>query len=278
MSFNFDKAIKESAATSTDDLLGAIILGPSGAGKSSIMGTLPGKILYLHTTGESHGPKSARATGGKNIVPVCIDRDNDVALGPDATYARLLDILSSVDGLKKLGIQSVAIDGASELESIIRATDKWMKMCTTAQGKHNGFAEPTATITLMRPVISALKSLQQTLGVHYAVSCILDVKSLGTDGAIEEATPRLQGFSVAESLVQQFGDVLVVGRMERDGVVKHKIQMMSDVTKVAKDERGTVKKSINFAPRIAGVLVGDLPPLMDADLSKVVELKKAKVQ
>jgi hypothetical protein len=278
MSFNFDKALADSSSNKGDHLLGAIVLGPSGAGKSSVMGTMPGKILYLHTTGESHGPKSARATGKANVMAVCIDRDGDSVLSPDASYDRLLAILSDIEGIKKLGIGSIALDGASELESIVRATDKWAKMCTTAQGKHNGFAEPTATITMLRPVISALKTLQQRLAVHYAVSCILDVKTLGADGAIEEATPRLQGFSVAESLVQQFGDVLVVGRMERDGVVKHKLQFMSDVTKVAKDERGTVKKAINFAPRLAGVLVSDLAGLMDADLAKLVDFKKDKLK
>lgn len=276
VAFNFDKAITESATTN-ELLLSAVVLGPSGAGKSSIMGTLPGKILFLHTTGESHGPKAARTTGTDRVVSICIDQDGGVALSPDAAYERLLQILTSADGIRALGVESIAIDGASEIETIIRGTDKWAAMCRSTQGKHNGFAEPTATITMFRPIICALKDLQSKLGVHYAVSCILDVKGLGADGEIVEASPRLLGFSVAESVLQQFDDKLVVGRMQRDGVVKHKLQFMTGMSKVSKDDRGTIKKAINYSPTVSGVLVQDLPEYMDADLSKVIEMKvKAK--
>ncbi len=275
MSFNFQKAIAESSKN-TDSLLSAIVLGSSGAGKSSILGTLPGKILYLHTTGESHGPTAARSTGGDRVVPICIDKDGDTRLGADAAYERLLSILTSVEGLKSLGITSIAIDGAAELEHIVRGMDKWAKLCQTSGGKHSGFEEPRATITLLRPIITALKDTQLALGLHCALTCTLDVRAVGSAGEVEEATPRIQGYSVAESIVQQFSDVLVVGRMQRDGVVKHKLQFMTEVTKVSKDDRGTVKKAINFAPRISGVLVGDLPAILDADLATVIGLKAAK--
>jgi hypothetical protein len=53
---------------------------------------------------------------------------------------------------------------------------------------------------------------------------------------------------------------------------------MSDVSKTSKDEMGNVKKTVNFAPRIAGLLVSDLPPIMDADLSQVIKLKQEKLK
>ncbi len=275
MSFNFQKAIADSSKN-TDSLLSAIILGSSGAGKSSILGTMPGKILYLYTTGESHGPTAARSTGGDRVVPICIDKDGDSRLGPDAAYERLLSILTSVEGLKSLGIKSIAIDGAAELEHIVRGMDKWAKLCLTTGGKHSGFEEPRATITLLRPIITALKDTQAALGLHCAMTCTLDVRSVGANGEVEEATPRIQGYSVAEALVQQFSDVLVVGRMQREGIVKHKLQFMTDVTKVSKDDRGTIKKAINFAPRVSGILVGDLPVFLDANLVAVLALKETK--
>ncbi len=278
MSFDFKSAIADAKKEYDNVLVSAIVLGPSGAGKSSIMGTFGVKTLYLYTSGESHGPKSARTLGGDNIVPICIDQDAGKSLGPDAAYSRLLDILNSSAAIKQLGVGAVTLDGASELENIIRGTDKWAKACLTDKGKHNTFGEGAATANMFRAVTAALRNLQLELGVHYAVSCILDVKTMGPNGAIEEATPRLTGYSVAESLVQQFGDVLVVGRMERDDVVKHKIQFMSDVTKVSKDALGTVKKAVNFAPRLAGVQVQDLPPFMDADLAGIVKLKKEKLK
>ncbi len=276
MGFNFDAAIKEANSAATDNLVSAIILGPSGAGKSSLMGTFGVKTLYLHTSGENHGPQSARTLGGSDIISVCIDRDAEKTLGPDEAYARLLSMLGDVDGIKKLGVKAIAIDGASELEAIIRNTEKWKQLCTASNGKHNGFGEPAATISILRPILNALRDLQSRLQIHAAVSCILDVKDIGTDGAILEATPRLVGYSVAETLIQQFADVLVVGRMTKGDQAKHKIQFMSDVTKTSKDAMGTVKKAINFAPRIAGVLVNKLPPIMDADLSQVIKLKSDK--
>lgn len=275
MAFNFKQALKQAQDETANTNLGAIVLGSSGAGKSSLMGTFGVKTLFLHTSsGESHGKDSAKRLGGANVVPIFFDKEGKENLSPDATYSKLLDILRAKEDILGNGFEAIAIDGASEIEFVIRQTKQWQQLCLSGQGKHNSFAEPAATLTLLRPIIVALKDL----GIHYAMSCILDVKELGPNSEIVEATPRLSGYSVAESLVQQFGDVLVVGRMARAGLVKHKIQMMSDITKTSKDSTGEVKKTVNFAPRIAGLLVTELPPLMDADLSQVIKLKQEKLK
>jgi hypothetical protein len=240
--------------------------------------------LYLHTGGEAHGVKSAKLAGS-SVVPIRIDFDASApkevknehgGLKPDAAYKRLLEILSNVDGIKKQGFTSIALDGATEIEAIIVATDQWKQGCMSDKGKHNSFAEGRVTLNMFRPILAALQHLQVTIGVHYALTCTLDVKSAGIHGEIEEASPRLSGYAVAESVIQQFGDVLVVGLMEKDGVKKHKLQFMTDVTKVSKDIVGNVKKSINFTPRISGVRVEELPPYMDPDLSKIVATKAGK--
>lgn len=281
MAFDFDKAEKEAAKLIDNTKLGAIVLGSSGGGKSFALGTLPGKILYLYTGSENHGVDSARISASK-IVPVQIDLDGAASdeqklpngmLKPDAAYKRLLSILGEVEGIKKAGFGSVVIDGATELESIITATEQWKLMCQTDKGKHNPYAESKSTVAMFRPIVSALHNLQTQLGTHFAMTCILDVKSAGVYGEIEEASPRLSGYSVAESLIQQFGDVIVVGRMSKDNVAKHKFQFMTDVTRVSKDVLGNVKKAINFAPRVRGVPLERLPTYLDPDFKKVLELK-----
>jgi len=272
--FDFKKGLKDSQAAMNDKHLAAVILGPSGGGKSFLCGTMGVKTLYLYMSGESHGPVSAKVTGGANVDAYCLDIYDGKILTADQTYDHLLAVLSDQDNFK--GYKAVVLDGASELESVIRNSSKLIKEITTDKGGRNAFAIPAATVSLFRPVLNALKSLQRNLGLHYAVTCILDVKSLGSDGEILESTPRLQGYSVAESLVQHFDDVLVVGRMSRDDVVKHKIQFGSNVTKVSKSETGVVKKAVNYNPRISGLGVSDLPPMMDADLSEVIALKTGK--
>lgn len=269
--FDFEKAIKEAATAANSPLVGAIILGSSGAGKSSLMGTSGLKTLYLYTSGEDHGVKAAKAIDGADIVPVCLDYADGIKLGNDDTYARLLAILGSSEALAGQKIGMVAVDGASELEAVIRGTKAWAQACLSASGKHNAFGEPSATVSMFRPILSGLKDLQRKIGCHFAVTCILDVKAMGPNGEIEEASPRLLGYSVAESLVQQFGDVLVVGKMAKEGVVRYKLQTLTDIVKVSKDDKGTLKRSFNFAPRLSGLQ--NLPAYMNADLKDVIKLK-----
>jgi energy-coupling factor transporter ATP-binding protein EcfA2 len=275
--FDFEAAIASASKDANSTALEALILGASGSGKSTLCGTLGCKTLYLYASGENHGVKAARSIGDKDVVPVCFDESKDfVPTTPDEALRNLLGILNDVALIKKHGFQAVVIDGASELEYLIRASAEWKKACTTAKGQHNGFEEPKATLNGFRPIVTALKNLQRQLGIHFAMTCILDVKEMGSNGEVVEASPRLQGYSVAESLVQQFGDVLVVGKMAKNNQIKYKLQFMTELTKTAKEENGTVKRSLNFSPRVAGVNVGPegLPALMDADLEAVVELKK----
>lgn len=267
--FDFEKALKDAKKDLDNHLLRALVLGPSGSGKSTLLGTFGCRTLYLYTTGESHGPVAA-SSNGADIIPVCIDRDGDTVLAADESYNRLLTILGSGDQIKKMGVGAIAIDGATELETIIRQTTKWRKACETDKGKHNGFAEPAATLMMFRAVLDALRKLQLDLGIHYAMTCILDVKELADNGEILESTPRLTGYSVAEGLCQQL-EYFAVGRMTKGDKVSHRIQFMAGVTKASKDQVGRIKKTLNFNPRLFGV--NTPPATLDADLSKVIDLK-----
>lgn len=273
-SFNFTKAKQEALKDLTNNKLGALILGQSGAGKSSVAGTFNCKTLYLYTTGESHGAKAAGSLGGTNVFPVCLDYVDGVAVGPDAAYQRLLDILSDVDGIKSQKFGAIVLDGATELEVLIRATNKWRIRCQTDKGKHNNFAEGPATLALFRPVIDGLKDLQRKLGVHFAVTCVLDVQALADNGEVLESKPRLSTYAVAEGIVQQHEDIVVVGRMTNpQGEIAHRLQFLAGVTRESKDAAGVVKKSINFNPRLAGLGVHKLPQTLPADLNQLAALK-----
>ena len=285
MKFDFAKAIAATAEEVNNKALGALIMGASGGGKSFITGTLGVKTLYMYTLGEDHGPKAASVQGKDQVVPLCINYDADGNLltyidgetpDYDKIYGNLLNILSSGDALKEAGFEALVLDGVPELESIIRSTNLWKEKCKTNKGAHNSFAEGPAVNELMRPVFNLLKDCQRKHGMHYVVTMTLDVAQVGDDGSIIQASPQLSTYAVAETVARQFGDILVVGRMSKGDSVKHKIQFMSNVTRASKDLNGIIKKAMNFTPRLGAVPVENLPPIMDADLSKVLELKGYK--
>jgi hypothetical protein len=274
MAFDFKKAQKEAANDIKNTNLGLMVLGQSGAGKSTLAGTFGVKTLYLYTTGESHGAKAAATIGSDNISPVSINVENGTLLSADKAYERLLSILSSVEEIKAEGFKSVVVDGATELEILIRETSRWKLMCQTDKGTHNSWAEGKATLAMFRPVVDGLKSLQRTLGIHFMMTCALDVISVDDNGEIQESKPRLQTYSVAEGVIQQFEDIVVVGRMSNGDKVGHRLQFLAGVSRESKDAAGNVRKSINFNPRLSGVTLDKLPNTVKADVQELIKLKK----
>jgi len=254
------------------NLLFAAVCGSSGAGKSHVAGTLPGKILFLHLDSERHGSASASKSSG-SVIAVCIDKDKSGnTLKADEAWKRGLDCLSP-EVLKKAGIESVVLDGFTELEKLARATTKWANLCSTGSGKHNSFAEGSSTIALMDEYLRALRNAQDKVGVHVVCTCILDVQEIDDNGAVGVAKPRLSGYAVAEGLLQQMPDILVIGKVKgKDGKSGRVFQTNADVTRVSKDQSGNVKKFINFEPRLAGV-TGELPAFIKADFSTIIEMK-----
>lgn len=273
--FDFKKAIAAAELTMRNPLLEAIILGPQGAGKSYVLGTLGCKTLHLYGTRESHGPKTARVEGGTNIVPFCFTEYNGAALSSDDSLEMLKSVLTDHAYLKQQGFAAIALDGMAVLEEMIKGTTEWTEKCKTAKGGHNTFKETEASLELMARVINWLKAAQRELGVHIVVTGILDVKETDPNGGVVDATPRLGGYGLAESLNQHFGDILVVGKMTRAGESKWKFQFMSDLTRVAKDEHGQQKKAMNFNPRLSGCKV---EPIMDADLKQLAEYKAVQMK
>lgn len=273
MGFNFAKAKADAQADLQSNTLGAMVLGQSGAGKSSLAGTFGVKTLYLYTSGESHGAKAANSLGADNVVPVSVDFEDGKALSADKAYERLLSILDSAGSED---FKAVVVDGATEIEILIRNTAKWKVMCQTDKGIHNTWAEGKATLAMFRPIIDKLKALQRKK-IHFAMTCILDVVDVSENGEIKEAKPRLQTYSVAEGVIQQFEDIMVIGRMSKGNEVAHRIQFLAGVSRDSKDAEGQIRKSINFNPRISGIPIDRLPNTLKADLSEVIKLKEGKL-
>lgn len=257
-------------------LLFLALLGPSGSGKSHLAGTAEGKILYLHGGAESHGVTSARKSGG-DVLPVRIDRDKNGALKPDATYKRLLECCKS-EVIRKAEIKTIVLDGLTDLEKLIRETDEFKNRCTTAKGVYDKFSEVPAMISMMDKVFDALRTAQLECETHVVVLGILDVQAENEKtGAIEKAAPRLTGYGVAVTAIQQFGDILTVGKMRKpDGTAGWLIQTGSTVSKVSKaaeKDGGHVKKFINFDCRLQLPPGVELPAFIKADLAEVIKLK-----
>ena len=273
MAFNFKAAEATALAQLNNKALFAMILGASGSGKSSAIGTLPGKTLLIFGSGESHGPKAAAALGGA-VSAICVDVDESgKALTSDEAFARLMSIITDTDSIIKEKFANVAIDGAPELEAILVKSTRFIQMCTTDKGKTDGYAKGPAMSTLFREVVSALKTLHAK-GINVVMTCRADVRAMDDNGAISDCSPKLSSYGVAESLVSQFDDVLLVGCVAVGEKRGHVFQFSNTISKVSKDLQGTIKKILNFSPRVTGAK--DIPELLKADLKKVIELKGGK--
>lgn len=271
---NLSQLIKAGQERLKNKNVALCLLGPSGSGKSRACGTFGVKTLYLHTSGEGHGPASA-ASGGSEILPVCLDRDGDTVLSADEAYKRLLDILNSGAELKKLGVGAIALDGATELEAMIQNTTAW-KARLAAEYKGVKSYAGELTLSFFRPILVGLQKLQDDLGIHYVLTCILNVREVGENNEILDASPALYGFNVATGLIQQFPDILVVGQVSDGERTRPAIQLGSHVSRVSKDQASKeVRKLSNFFCRVTGADLSEAPDLVKPDLGRIARTKAA---
>ena len=256
-------------------LLALILFGAPSGGKSQAMGTMGVKTLFLYHGGESHGPASAKA-GGSEIIPYCVDVDeNGIKLDPDVAYNELVALLQNQKFFIDNGIKAVALDGAGEVEFLIMQTAFWR---TSAQARFKGVESYSFPITLemLRPIMDALRDLQLKLGIHFVVSCILDVKEFADNGVISDGTPKMFGYGTVSAFLQQFPDRMVIGQVEVNGTTKPRIQLASVVTKSTKDRTTKeITKLMHFRPQLQGVDLAAGPAFLSPDLSKLIAYKAA---
>jgi adenylate kinase family enzyme len=248
------------------------LIGPSGSGKSTACGTMGVPTLMLYTATERHGATNARAIGGDITDVDFTVRRADGLVDADASIKNLHEILSSPGLDKEFG--AVVIDSATELQLIHRRSNKFSNYCKNDKGIHNNFKESEADTAYFKEVLEDLVVLNNK-GVHVVMTCAAIVKSLADDGSVSEASPSLQGFSVAHDLLRNFSDILLVSRLvEEDGEggsrPQHKFIFRANVSKTSKDVRGQVLKTANFSPRISGLLLDKLPETTPADLGKII--------
>ena len=267
------KALKEKAKQQLSvNPLFLCIIGPSGAGKSTACGTLGVSTLFLYTATERHGPDNARAIGGDITEIDFTVRRPDNTVDADASLKNLHEILSA-PGLKE-NFEAVVIDSATELQLIHRKSTKFLNYCKDAKGGHNNFKESEADTAYFKELLEDLIKLNDN-GLHVVMTCAAMVKTQSDDGSVAEASPALQGFSVAHDLLRSFPDILLVSRLteeDEEGFVKqqHKFIFKANVSKTSKDLRGNVLKTANFSPRISGLLIDRLPSTAPADLSRII--------
>lgn len=255
--------------------LALILFGPPSGGKSQALGTLGVRTLLLYFSGESHGPRSAHA-GGSDVIPYCVDLDeNGVKLEPDVAYAELVALLKNEKFFDDNAIKGIAIDSAGELEFMIMQTTHWK---IEAQKRFKGVESYCFPITLemFRPIMDELRNLQLKQNIHYVMTCILNVAEFADNGTISDASPQMYGYGTVSGLLQQFPDRMIIGQVEKDGILKPRIQLGTMVTKSTKDQKTKeVTKIQHFRPQIQGVDLTGGPNFLPPDLSKLIKYKAA---
>lgn len=278
MAFNLQKAIAAGKKKADNKALALLLLGPSGGGKSGTLNTLGVKTLHLFGSGEQHGVGSAASFGdAENVLPVQWDLDqaSGEVLAPDAAYQQCLDILRDTDGIKKLGIGAVVIDGLTELEKLIYSTTAWK---TAVQAQHKGITSFAGGITLamFKPVLGALSKLRAELGIHYVCTGILNVKEMGDNGAITEATPSMHGYQVAEGIIQSFADIVIVGQVQNaKGIMSPRFQFASAIKKTTQDfDTKATRKILNVSNRLTGCDISTFPATTKNSLKLLAAAKE----
>lgn len=272
--------LKEAKKTEDKDKSGdslfCCLLGPSGSGKSHTIGTTGLKTLQLYFSGEKHGIKSSKKEGGDNITPFCLDFEGEVMLSPDATLDRLRDILSDPKGLKDAGFKVVALDGLSELDLCIAQSKELKKQCLTKDGKVDGFRTSGVSKAIGNSIVKLLLLLQEKTGIHILTTCILDVQEYGDNNEVVTCAPRLSTYGFAESILQMFEDRVICGpQVKENGDRVYVFDSMTSMVRASKDDKGRVKKVLNFNPRIGS---GVLPKLMKASLKELMKIKEGDIK
>lgn len=274
------KALKAKAKEDTSvKPLFLCVVGPSGAGKSTACGTLGVPTLFLYTATERHGAANARAIGGDITDVDFTVRRSDGSVDPDASLKNLHEILASPGLDKEFG--AVVIDSATELQLIHRKSNRFVNYCKTDRGTHNNYKESEADTAYFKELLEDLVVLNNK-GIHVVLTCAAVVKSLADDGSVSEASPSLQGFSVAHDLLRNFADILLVSRLveedeQGNSKPQHKFIFKANLQKTSKDLKGQVLKTANFSPRISGLLLDRLPETVPADLSKIVVARQKRL-
>lgn len=257
----------------------AILLGISGAGKSYAIGTYPGKVLHLTGPRETHGiaqSKKCASTHPENkVIGVRWDRLQGRHLTPDESINAIRHVWLNPDNIKAGGFDCIAIDGMLELVTTIMETNMYQNFCTTQKGGFDAFRIKDAIMQQLHPILLALNNLYTDHEIDIVATSIIDTSVADSDGSILVAKPDLIQYSVAKTVILTFPDILPIGAVvnKRNELIRA-FQFQGTIKSISKDEKKSVKRFIDFTPRVGGFTANELPEKFIADLSQILEAKK----
>ena len=258
--------LKQALKIKTDGLF-LCVLGPSGAGKSHFIGTYPGRVLFLHGAGEAHGAASA-VKSNSDVISVSWSQSPEGPVESRLIPKRVREILEP-EVIKAAGIKCVAIDSLTNLALDFKETEAFKQRCAGKGGVHNSFKESEALIEMLSRVINQLQVLSDQHDIDVIVTMDLQINQVAADGTILESKPGLPTFGVGKAIVQQFADILVLGRIESQPMFQNKAHVAS---KSVNRDTQEVVKYIEYNPRLRGVK--ELPELIQPTVAAIMELKK----
>lgn len=285
-----------------------LVCGQQGDGKTTCMASLlrgPTLLLYVSTL-ESHSPKylsngcslytemesstgeTIPAANPDNLMAVAIDKREEcdegllewldkvpvgAALTSDQANAKLLAYLKIAGDV---GVVSVVVDSLSALMSVFKGTSTWKNMCTTAQGKHDGWQEGKAYLHLIQEMMGPMTALKDK-GVNCVVTCGAK-KELATanSGEVEASafTPELPSFGVVQHVVYFFPDIVPIVRSDEYPGYARVFDFEMEVKKASTDTKKVVKKYLQMTPRLLSA--GCMPlTSLPADLWRLPEFVEA---
>lgn len=265
-------------------LVGAIVFGPPGGGKSGMLGTFGVKTLHLYSDVEYHGEDSMNLHKNCHVDAYNFERDKDGnRLAPAKALENLASIIQDEEMIKSRGYKAIVIDSLSELESLVIETSAWKAKTTDSHGQPKMYTDPV-TISMINPFLSQLRNLQTKLGIHYAMTALLDVKRMGDAGEILEGTAKAKGYGVLFHLLVSFPDRFILGHMvTTKGATKLKprIQIDAQLSRISKEfaigsAPAKVSKVLNLRTKISGCDMSTFPNTMAPNFARVIECKIAK--
>jgi hypothetical protein len=116
-----------------------------------------------------------------------------------------------------------------------------------------------------------IKNLKSS-GKHTILTLALDAKEIDPEsGEVLDAMPKLTTYDAASSVLMQFSDRFIVGKLTKGDKSAYRIQFSTVVSKASKDAAGRTKKLLNINLQLTGV--SKLPESLPANLAEVIKLK-----
>ena len=122
---------------------------------------------------------------------------------------------------------------------------------------------------MVTKILNQLQILSDVHNIDIITTMDLNITSIGDDGTIIESKPGLPTFGVGKALIQQFPDILVLGRINGKPVFQN---FAKAVSKSTDRDTNEVVKYLEYNPRLRGA--EKLPETIEPTVVAIAELKK----